>query len=176
VLWSRSVPESRLRVLSWTSQWHPLNLPPGCLMTLSNCRIQFVSCPQTAGSGSGIGLRTRDPPGSDTGITKGYSLPSEQYHPSTDAPRHNHHYSKSQNSTYYLHSAMFANPTRSHELYSHRMPTSGVYALKTTRTTLQDTHWHCYGSHTDNVKMNNDRTHSRNNGNFQLNNYSFTIH
>jgi hypothetical protein len=74
------VPESRLRALSWTSQWHPLHLPPGCLITLSNCRIQFVSCPQTAGSGSGIGLRTRDPPGSETGITKSYSLPSQQYY------------------------------------------------------------------------------------------------
>jgi hypothetical protein len=69
------VPESRLRVLSWISQWHPLHLPPGCLITLSNCRIQFVSCPQTVASGSGRGLRTRDPPGSDTGITKMFSFP-----------------------------------------------------------------------------------------------------
>lgn len=93
--WLSTVPESRLRVLSWTSQWHPLNLPPGCLMTLSNCRIQFVSCPQTAGSGSGIGLRTRDPPGSDTGITKSYSLPSEPDRPMTDSPPHNYHHSES---------------------------------------------------------------------------------
>ena len=96
VLWLGSVPESRPRVLSCTSQWHPLNLPPGCLMTLSNCRIQFVSSPQTSGSGSGIGLRTRDLPGSDTGITKSSPLPSEQYRPSTDPPPHNHHQSQSE--------------------------------------------------------------------------------
>jgi len=34
------------------------------------------------------------------------------------------------------------------------MATSGFHALKNTRIELQDTHSHCLGLHTDNVKMN----------------------